>query len=70
MTRAASPHNAPRPPERLDARERTLVRLAADGLTVEEIGHLLGLHPIAVRCLRRAIRDALVDPLPEQRDAH
>jgi DNA-binding NarL/FixJ family response regulator len=54
----------------LDARERALVRLAANGLSVEEIGQLLGLHPVAVRCLTRAIRDALADPIREQRETH
>ncbi len=53
-------------PDLLDAREHTLVRLATDGLTVEEIGQMLGMHPIAVRCLTRAIHTALADPRAEE----
>jgi len=68
MARPLPHHPIGQRPALLDAREHTLVRLAAEGLTVEEIGQLLGMHPSAVRCLTRAIRDVLADPIPEQRE--
>jgi DNA-binding NarL/FixJ family response regulator len=67
MPTPALPTRPRRPPELLDARERALIRFAAEGLTVAEIGQLLGLHPIAVRCLVREMRRALADPLARDR---
>ncbi len=64
-TPAPSSRSRPRP-DLLDAREHTLVRLAAEGLTGEEIGRMLGMHPLAVRCLARAMHMALADLRAEE----
>ena len=68
MSNPAPQPAARRHTELLDDRCRAMVRLAAEGLTVEEIGRMMGLHPIAVRCVARAIHAALADPQVSEGD--